>query len=155
MFGFFFPKEQTQHPLPGSYYWRMVKFPKSSIHTKTHFTKPPPKLHKSFIKIDSKTLQPEEGLLLKSHVMLRNSSSAEINVGSHENGHYNFSAYFINQSSTGLWAATQTPIAEIHLGITHRHSCPWARLSLQNMSLGVEGCISVSAPPMLSCLTFH
>lgn len=47
----------------------------------------PPKLFKAYTKINVKTLQPEEGLLLERHEILRDLNSAEVNVGSHKNEH--------------------------------------------------------------------
>lgn len=89
-------------PPPGSCCSGMVKRPKLNVHTKTPFTQPPPKLLKSYTNINGKTLKAEEGLLLESHTMLRDSSSAEVNVGSYKNEHCHFSAHFTPQPSTGF-----------------------------------------------------
>lgn len=80
----------------------MIRCPKLSVYTQKPFTQPPLKLFKAYTIMNAKTLQPEGGLPLESHVMLRDSSHAGVNVGSHENKHYHFLAHFINQHSTGF-----------------------------------------------------
>lgn len=66
---------------------RNAKFRKSSICTKISFTQSPPKFLEVYTKVNAKTLQPEEGLLMEKHVMLKDLSSAEVSVGSHKTKH--------------------------------------------------------------------
>lgn len=49
------------------------------------FIQYPPKLLEAYTKINVKTLQPEESLLLENHEILGDLSSAEVNIASHKN----------------------------------------------------------------------
>lgn len=113
------------------------------------YTQPPPHLLKAYTKISSKALQPQKGLLLESHVMLR---WIQVVIKMKQ---FNFSAHYMHQPSVGFWAVPQIPIAQRQLVSSSWCSCPWVRLSLRNVSPGVMGYISVFAPPMLSSPIFH